>query len=92
MDINYISNSFLNRFKEIQNTTKKELYIKDIHELFIIGNFYQLCFGLYYLESNKKYRQCLFCKDENIYNYLRTLEETKRKELIKEIYSLLTNN
>lgn len=90
MENKYIVNGFVSRLKDIQSTTKKKLIIKNIYENLICGNFYQLGFGIYYKDSNKKYNCGLFCKDKEINEYIRKLEPNKRKELITEIYNILS--
>lgn len=86
METTYIINSFFERFKKIQKSTKKKLTIKDVIENLIIGEFYDFCFSIIYIDSNKKHKNYLYCKDKEIYKFLKTLSNIERKEKIKEIH------
>ena len=88
-----IINAYIERFNEIKKGTKKELFVKDIHEHLICNSFFDLGFGVYYLQSFRKYKNALFIRDEEergiLKRYLEEMTKEERHKEIDEIYKIV---
>jgi len=90
-----IINAYIERFKQLKQQTKKELFVRDIHEHLICNSFFELGFGVYYLQSFRKYKNSLFIHDERktlVERYLGEMTKEERHEEIDKIYTLVKEN
>lgn len=92
MEINprqQIINAYVERFNEIKKGTKKELFVRDIHEHLIYDSFFDLGFGVFYLQSFRKYKNALFIRDGRrtlVKKYLGEMTKEERHKEINKIY------